>query len=202
MGWGFEDGEERAQGEEMESLDHALMTRTVSTFSQGLGSPPVHHQTIPMASYHYPKLGKTHRLGGGCLAASACLPSCLSVYPSNCSLRRVSVGSATLLCEEGCVVVVDTGASYISGPTSSLKLIMQTLGAKERSTDDVRNRWRERLGGWEGITTWLQSPTHPDTTESQTKPFQVISSSPLTLPEYVACLPWRVSRDCVQDSLA
>lgn len=46
--------------------------------------------------------------------------------------------SATLLCEEGCMAVVDTGASYISGPTSSLRLLMETLGAKELSTDEVR----------------------------------------------------------------
>nr|XP_044613554.1 renin isoform X5 [Equus asinus] len=54
-----------------------------------------------------------------------------SVYYS-----RVSVRSATLLCEEGCMVVVDTGASYISGPTSSLRLLMETLGAKELSSDE------------------------------------------------------------------
>ncbi|XP_037352993.1 renin isoform X3 [Talpa occidentalis] len=54
-----------------------------------------------------------------------------SVYYS-----RVSVKSTTLLCEEGCVAVVDTGASYISGPTSSLRLLMETLGAKELSTDE------------------------------------------------------------------
>ncbi|XP_066111256.1 renin isoform X2 [Saccopteryx bilineata] len=54
-----------------------------------------------------------------------------SVYYS-----RVSVRSAILLCEEGCTAVVDTGASYISGPTSSLRLLMETLGAKELSTDE------------------------------------------------------------------
>ncbi|XP_020918871.1 renin isoform X2 [Sus scrofa] len=51
-------------------------------------------------------------------------------------MKGVSVRSATLLCEEGCMVVVDTGASYISGPTSSLRLLMETLGAKELSTDE------------------------------------------------------------------
>lgn len=40
------------------------------------------------------------------------------------------------------MVVVDTGASYISGPTSSLRLLMETLGAKELSSDEVRS-----LGG-------------------------------------------------------
>ncbi|XP_011371328.1 renin [Pteropus vampyrus] len=51
-------------------------------------------------------------------------------------MKGVSVRSATLLCEDGCMVVVDTGASYISGPTSSLRLLMETLGAKELSTDE------------------------------------------------------------------
>ncbi|XP_046320939.1 renin isoform X2 [Marmota monax] len=54
-----------------------------------------------------------------------------SVYYS-----RVSIGSVTLLCEEGCMAVVDTGASYISGPTSSLRLVMEALGAKEQRTDE------------------------------------------------------------------
>uniref|UniRef100_I3MP68 renin n=1 Tax=Ictidomys tridecemlineatus TaxID=43179 RepID=I3MP68_ICTTR len=49
---------------------------------------------------------------------------------------KVSIGSVTLLCEEGCMAVVDTGASYISGPTSSLRLVMEALGAKEQSTDE------------------------------------------------------------------
>lgn len=71
---------------------------------------------------------------------------CPSVYLTVAS-SRVSVRSATLLCEEGCMVVVDTGASYISGPTSSLRLLMETLGAKELSTDEVRSE-----GGW---TPWI-----------------------------------------------
>lgn len=64
----------------------------------------------------------------------------LSVFLTVAS-PRVSVRSATLLCAEGCMVVVDTGASYISGPTSSVRLLMETLGAKELSTDEVRT-WR------------------------------------------------------------
>jgi hypothetical protein len=36
------------------------------------------------------------------------------------------------------MAVVDTGASYISGPTSSLRLVMEALGAEEQSTDEVR----------------------------------------------------------------
>lgn len=62
---------------------------------------------------------------------------CLSTFCLSVTSPRVSVGSATLLCEEGCMAVVDTGASYISGPTSSLRLIMEALGAKEQSTDEV-----------------------------------------------------------------
>ncbi|XP_020038773.1 renin [Castor canadensis] len=52
------------------------------------------------------------------------------------TMKGVSVGSTTLLCEEGCMAVVDTGASYISGPTSSLRLVMEALGAEEQSTDE------------------------------------------------------------------
>lgn len=64
------------------------------------------------------------------------LSSCLS---DTVASPRVSVRSTTLLCEEGCMVVVDTGASYISGPTSSLRLLMEALGAKELSIDEVRS---------------------------------------------------------------
>lgn len=64
---------------------------------------------------------------------------CLPAFLSLCLPSRVSVGSATLLCEEGCMAVVDTGSSYISGPTISMKLIMQALGAKEQRIDEVRN---------------------------------------------------------------
>lgn len=40
---GFEDEQERTQGEEAESLDYVLVTRTVSTFSGPLGFHPVYH---------------------------------------------------------------------------------------------------------------------------------------------------------------
>ncbi|XP_040118797.1 renin [Oryx dammah] len=49
----------------------------------------------------------------------------------------------------GCMVVVDTGASYISGPTSSLRLLMEALGAKELSTDEY-------------VVNCNQMPTLPD----------------------------------------
>ncbi|XP_065792814.1 renin isoform X2 [Muntiacus reevesi] len=64
-------------------------------------------------------------------------------------MKGVSVRSTTLLCEEGCMVVVDTGASYISGPTSSLRLLMEALGAKELSTDEY-------------VVNCNQMPTLPD----------------------------------------
>ncbi|XP_045154199.1 renin [Echinops telfairi] len=47
------------------------------------------------------------------------------------NMKGVSVGSTTLFCGEGCVAVVDTGASFITGPTSSLMVLMDRLGAKE-----------------------------------------------------------------------
>ncbi|CAO2636908.1 Ren1 [Lemmus lemmus] len=77
------------------------------------GSDPQHYQ----GNFHYVSVSKTGSW--------------------QITMKGVSVGSATLLCEEGCVAVVDTGASYISGPTISMKLIMQALGAKEQSTDYV-----------------------------------------------------------------
>lgn len=52
------------------------------------------------------------------------------------NMKGVSVRSDTLLCEEGCRAMVDTGASFISGPTRSLKLLMKTLEAKELSRDE------------------------------------------------------------------
>nr|XP_020726604.1 renin isoform X1 [Odocoileus virginianus texanus] len=64
-------------------------------------------------------------------------------------MKGVSVRLSTLLCEEGCMVVVDTGASYISGPTSSLRLLMEALGAKEMSTDEY-------------VVNCNQMPTLPD----------------------------------------
>uniref|UniRef100_G3TG08 renin n=1 Tax=Loxodonta africana TaxID=9785 RepID=G3TG08_LOXAF len=51
-------------------------------------------------------------------------------------MKGVSVRSATLFCEEGCAAMVDTGASFITGPTSSLKLLMDALGAKELITNE------------------------------------------------------------------
>nr|3VCM_A Chain A, prorenin [Homo sapiens]3VCM_B Chain B, prorenin [Homo sapiens] len=52
-------------------------------------------------------------------------------------MKGVSVGSSTLLCEDGCLALVDTGASYISGSTSSIEKLMEALGAKKRLFDYV-----------------------------------------------------------------
>ncbi|XP_055974787.1 renin [Sorex fumeus] len=65
------------------------------------------------------------------------------------SMKGVSVNEATLLCAEGCKAVVDTGASYISGPTSSLRVLMDTLGAKE-------------LSNYEYVVSCNQLPTLPN----------------------------------------
>lgn len=41
------------------------------------------------------------------------------------------------------MAVVDTGSSYITGPVSTVTLLMQTLGAKELRKNEVRS-WRSR----------------------------------------------------------
>uniref|UniRef100_A0A8C5VNJ7 renin n=1 Tax=Microcebus murinus TaxID=30608 RepID=A0A8C5VNJ7_MICMU len=64
-------------------------------------------------------------------------------------MKGVSVRSATLLCAEGCTAAVDTGASYISGPVGSLRLLMEALGAQELSTDQY-------------VVNCHQAPTLPD----------------------------------------
>lgn len=42
---------------------------------------------------------------------------------------RVSVGTRTMFCAEGCTAVIDTGSSYITGPASSVSVLMETIGA-------------------------------------------------------------------------
>ncbi|RXN20202.1 renin-like protein [Labeo rohita] len=49
-----------------------------------------------------------------------------SVYYS-----RVSVGADMLFCMDGCAAVIDTGSSYITGPASSISILMKTIGAVE-----------------------------------------------------------------------
>lgn len=124
----------------------------------------------PFFLYHLPypsitaSLDHQHGLPSPTLTQKSCaawwcpIRPCLSVCLTVAS-PRVSVRSTTLLCEEGCMVVVDTGASYISGPTSSLRLLMETLGAKELSTDEVRS-WGWGCQGC-GSATWSGPPNHP-----------------------------------------
>lgn len=106
-----------------------------------------------MASVTCPHSGELCSLVAPCSLLSSCLSDAVAS-------PRVSLRSTTLLCEEGCMVVVDTGASYISGPTSSLRLLMEALGAKELSTDEVRSGGG---GGHQGggCTTRPRPPDHP-----------------------------------------
>lgn len=34
-----------------------------------------------------------------------------------------------MFCAEGCTAVIDTGSSYITGPASSVSVLMETIGA-------------------------------------------------------------------------
>ncbi|KAG5281798.1 hypothetical protein AALO_G00048940 [Alosa alosa] len=47
------------------------------------------------------------------------------------SMKGVSVGTDMLFCKEGCTAVIDTGSSYITGPASSISVLMKTIGATE-----------------------------------------------------------------------
>ncbi|KAJ8400182.1 hypothetical protein AAFF_G00398760 [Aldrovandia affinis] len=46
-------------------------------------------------------------------------------------MKGVSVGPDLLFCKEGCTAVVDTGSSYITGPASSVSVLMKVIGATE-----------------------------------------------------------------------
>ncbi|XP_029011281.2 renin isoform X2 [Betta splendens] len=46
------------------------------------------------------------------------------------TVKGVAVGRKTLFCSEGCAAVIDTGSSYITGPASSVTLLMKTIGAQ------------------------------------------------------------------------
>ncbi|KAM6924672.1 renin [Xenentodon cancila] len=45
-------------------------------------------------------------------------------------MKGVSVGTDIMLCAEGCTAVIDTGSSYITGPASSVSVLMKTIGAE------------------------------------------------------------------------
>ncbi|XP_062975341.1 renin [Elgaria multicarinata webbii] len=44
-------------------------------------------------------------------------------------LKGVSVGSEMLFCHEGCTASIDTGTSFITGPASSVAVLMRAIGA-------------------------------------------------------------------------
>nr|XP_020858715.1 renin isoform X2 [Phascolarctos cinereus] len=46
-------------------------------------------------------------------------------------MKGVAIKSNVLLCQDSCTASVDTGASFITGPTSSMRKLMKTLGVKE-----------------------------------------------------------------------
>ncbi|MGH0171041.1 UNVERIFIED_CONTAM: hypothetical protein FKN15_060181 [Acipenser sinensis] len=46
-------------------------------------------------------------------------------------MKGVSVGVELLFCKEGCTAVIDTGSSYITGPASSVSILMKAIGAIE-----------------------------------------------------------------------
>nr|AYG86849.1 cathepsin D [Salvelinus malma] len=47
------------------------------------------------------------------------------------NMKGVTVGEEMLFCKEGCTAVIDTGSSYITGPASSVSVLMKTIGATE-----------------------------------------------------------------------
>ncbi|XP_018432308.1 PREDICTED: renin isoform X1 [Nanorana parkeri] len=46
-------------------------------------------------------------------------------------MKGVSAGTEFLLCKEECTVAVDTGAAYITGPASSVSVLMKAIGATQ-----------------------------------------------------------------------
>ncbi|XP_047196312.1 renin [Hippoglossus stenolepis] len=46
------------------------------------------------------------------------------------TMKGVSVGTEMMFCAEGCTAVIDTGSSYITGPASSVSVLMKTIGAQ------------------------------------------------------------------------
>jgi len=46
------------------------------------------------------------------------------------STFSVSVGTEMMFCAEGCRAVIDTGSSYITGPASSVSVLMKSIGAQ------------------------------------------------------------------------
>ncbi|XP_028309572.1 renin isoform X1 [Gouania willdenowi] len=46
-------------------------------------------------------------------------------------MKGVSVGMEMMFCAEGCTAVIDTGSSFITGPASSVSMLMKTIGAQQ-----------------------------------------------------------------------
>ncbi|MBN3325215.1 RENI protein, partial [Atractosteus spatula] len=46
-------------------------------------------------------------------------------------LTGVSVGAEELFCKEGCAAMIDTGSSYITGPASSVSILMKAIRATQ-----------------------------------------------------------------------
>uniref|UniRef100_A0A3B3XBQ1 renin n=1 Tax=Poecilia mexicana TaxID=48701 RepID=A0A3B3XBQ1_9TELE len=46
------------------------------------------------------------------------------------TMKGVAVGAEMMFCAEGCTAVIDTGSSYITGPASSVSMLMKTIGAQ------------------------------------------------------------------------
>ncbi|XP_029995197.1 renin [Sphaeramia orbicularis] len=46
------------------------------------------------------------------------------------TMKGVSVGAEMMFCAGGCTAVIDTGSSYITGPASSVSVLMKTIGAQ------------------------------------------------------------------------
>nr|XP_056701208.1 renin [Euleptes europaea] len=51
-------------------------------------------------------------------------------------LQGVSVGGEMLFCQDGCTAAVDTGTSFITGPASSVSVLMKAIGATLISEKD------------------------------------------------------------------
>ncbi|XP_068189381.1 renin isoform X2 [Antennarius striatus] len=47
------------------------------------------------------------------------------------SMKGISVGMQMMFCAEGCTAVIDSGSSHITGPASSVSMLMETIGAQQ-----------------------------------------------------------------------
>lgn len=54
----------------------------------------------------------------------------LFFFPNFLTSCSISVGMEMMFCAEGCTAVIDTGSSYITGPASSVSVLMKTIGAQ------------------------------------------------------------------------